>query len=186
MKKRVLLIAVFIILLCSTIGAFAYEQKSKAYSWMASYDRTGQLNLYASLGLYYYGFDVGGGPEFILGNFDVSGIPLEWGIAVKGLVGFANFGGFTWTDWGVGPLATLHWGIDGGGPLKFDFYFGLGLGIAGSSANYGYYPYGSGIGVGFASADGVAWHFSENISAILDYSYFGFYSLWGIGLRFNL
>jgi len=186
MKRRVLFITLVVLFLCSTTAAFAYEQKSKAYSWMASYDGTGQINLYAACGFYYYGIAIGGGPEFILGNFDVSGVPLEWGIAAKGLVGFANHAGFTWTDWGIGPLVTLHWGIDAGGPLKFEWYLGLGLGISGSSTNYGYYPYGSGVGFGFASADGVAWHFSENISAILDYSYFGYYSLFGIGLRFNL
>ncbi len=186
MNRRIVLAAAVVLLMLSAVGAFAFEQKSRAYPWMASFDRTGQVNLYAAVGFYYYGIDVGGGPEFILGNFDVSGIPLEWGIAVKGLVGFANFGGFTWTDWGFGPLVTLHWGIDGGGPLKFEWYGGLGLGISGSTANYGYYSYGTGTGFGFATADGLAWHFSENISLLLDYSYFGFYSLYGVGLKFNL
>jgi hypothetical protein len=176
MKRRIVVMLAAVLLVCSAVGAFAFEQKSKTYPWMASFDKTGQINIYAGVGFYYYGIDVGGGP----------GIPLAWGIAVKGLVGFANFGGFTWIDWGLGPLVTLHWGVDGGGPLKFDFYGGLGLGISGSSANYGYFSYGSGIGFGFASDDGVAWHFSNNISAILDYAYFGYYSLGEIGLRFDL
>ncbi len=186
MKRRLVGIIAIAVLLIAASNAFAFEQKSKAYPWMATFNKAGQVNIYAAVGFYYYGIDVGGGPEFIISNFDVSGIPLEFGIAVKGLVGFANFGGFSWTDWGVGPLATLHWGIDGGGPLKFDWYIGLGLGISGSTANYGYYNYGTGTGFGFATTDGVAWHFSNNISAILDYSYFGFYSLYGIGLRFDL
>ena len=110
MKRRLVGIIAIAVLLIAASNAFAFEQKSKAYPWMATFNKAGQVNIYAAVGFYYYGIDVGGGPEFIISNFDVSGIPLEFGIAVKGLVGFANFGGFSWTDWGVGPLATLHLG----------------------------------------------------------------------------
>jgi hypothetical protein len=186
MKRRVVVAVVLALLLCSAVGSFAFEQKSTAYPWMASFNKTGQLNLYAAIGLYYYGFDLDAGPEFILGNFNISGVPLEWGLMARGLLGFASFGGTSWVDYGVAPMVTLHWGTDFGGPLKFDWYVGLGLGISGSTVNYGYYSYGSGIGLGFSSADGVAWQILENLSVILDYAYSGYFSVWGVGVRLNL
>jgi len=109
MKQRVAGIVATIVLLFVATGAFAFEQKSKTYPWMASFNQTGQVNIYAAVGLYYYGYDLGGGAELILGNFDVSGIPLEWGLAVKGVDGFASYFGTSWIDWGLGPLVTLHW-----------------------------------------------------------------------------
>ncbi len=186
MKRKVLVLVAVALLLVSSVGAFAFEQKSTVYPWMASFNKTGQLNLYGAIGFYYYGFDLDVGPEVILGNFNVSGIPLEWGVMARGLLGFASFAGFTWMDYGVAPMVTLHWGTDFGSPWKFEWYLGLGLGIAGSTANYGYYSYGSGVGFGFASADGVAWHFSENISLILDYAYSGYFSVYGVGVKLNL
>ena len=186
MKRKAVVFVALALLLFSAVGAFAYEQKSKTYPWMASFNKTGQLNLYAAVGFYYVGFDVSGGPEVILGNFDISGVPFQWGIMARGLVGFASFAGVSWIDWGAAPMITLHWGVDFGSPWKFEFYGGLGLGLYGTGGTYysaftGYGPF-----FGFASADGVAWHFSENVSLIVDYTYTGWVSVYGVGLKLNI
>jgi hypothetical protein len=186
MKRRLVLVFVAVLLAVSTASAFAFEQKSKTYPWMASFNGTGQLNIYAAVGFYYVGYDVTGGLEFILGNFNISGVPFEWGIEARGLVGFASFSGFgSWIDWGAAPLVTLHWGIDGGGLAKFDFYGGIGLGLYGTGGTYytftGYGPF-----LGFAGAGGVAWHFANNFALILDSAYVGWTGTYGIGLKVSL
>lgn len=186
MKRKIVPLIAIALLLGSAVGAFAYEQKSKVYSWMASFNRTGQLNLYAAVGFYYVGFDVDGGPEVILANFDVGGVPLQFGVMARGLIGFGSFAGASWTDWGVAPMATLHWGIDVGNPWKFEFYIGLGAGIWGTTGTYYTAFSGAGPFFGFASADGVAWHVSENISIIIDYAYTGWVSVYGVGVKLNI
>jgi hypothetical protein len=186
MKRKLVLAFVAVLLVLSTASAFAFEQKSKTYPWMASFDKTGQLNLYAAVGFYYVGYDLTGGLEFILGNFDIAGIPFEWGIEARGVVGFASFSGFgSWIDWGAAPLITLHWSVDGGGLAKFEFYGGLGLGLYGTGGSYyaftGYGPF-----FGFAGAGGVAWHFANNFALILDSAYVGWTGTYGVGLKVSL
>lgn len=185
MKRRIVVVLAIALLLCSAVGAFAFEEKSKTYPWMASFNRSGQFNLYAAIGYYYVGFDVAGGLEAILGNFNVAGIPLQWGIAARGLAGFGSSAGFgNWIDWGVAPMITLHWGVDFNGLLKFELYAGLGLGLYGTTGTY--YSFAGGPFFGFASSDGVAWHFADNFSLILDYSYVGWTSVYGVGLKLNI
>jgi len=186
MKKRIMFLAMLVLLVLSSVSAFAFEEKSRAYPWMASFDKTGQLNIYAAVGFYYVGYDVTGGLEFILGNFDISGVPFEWGIEGRGLVGFASVSGFgSWTDWGAAPLVTLHWSIDGGGLAKFEFYVGLGLGLYGTGGTYytftGYGPF-----FGFAGNGGVAWHFANNFALILDSAFVGWTGTVGIGLKVSI
>jgi len=82
-------------------------------------------------------------------------------------------------------MATLHWGVDFGSILKFDWYVGLGLAISGTTGTY--YGYGSGgIGFGFANADGVVWHFSDNLALTVEYAYAPNVSAGGIGIQFKL
>jgi hypothetical protein len=187
MTKKIVAISLAV-LLCVAVGAFAKETKpSKTYPWMASYNQPGQLNLYASVGWYGYGIELSAGPEFIIGSFDIADIPLEWGITVRGLVGFGGFLGYaSWIDWGVAPMAALHWGVDLGGALKFDWYVGLGLAISGSTGTY--YSWGSSGGLNFgpASFNGVTWQFSDNIGLIAEYAYAGYVSVGGVGVKFNL
>jgi hypothetical protein len=184
MSKRIIAVSLVLILF-GALGAFATEQKSKTFPWMATYDRTGQLNLYASVGWYGYGLDVVVGPEFIISSFDLAGIPLSFGVSMRGMVGFGSFLGYAaWIDWGVAPLATLHWGVDLGSILKFDWYAGLGLGINGTTGTYWAWP--GGIGFGFASFDGIAWHFSDNLALVLEYAYNGYASMGGIGVELSL
>jgi hypothetical protein len=186
MLKKIGVVAV-VLMLCMTMGAFAAETKSSQFPWMASYDQPGNFNLYASVGFYGYGIDVNVGPEIIIGKFDIAGIPLSWGVTVRGLVGFASFLGYaSWIDWGVAPMATLHWGVDLGSIWKFDWYIGLGVGVSGSTGSYYSYLNSSGIGIGFASSDGVVWHFSNNFGLVVDYAYTGYVSAAGVGIQMKL
>jgi hypothetical protein len=185
--KKIMSVAL-VILLAASVGAFAKETKpSKTFPWMVSYNQPGQLNLYASVGWYGLGIDLSAGPEIILGAFDIAGIPLEWGVTVRGLVGFASFFGYaSWVDWGVAPMASLHWGVDFGGPLKFDWWAGLGVGISGSTGTYYSYLSSGPIGIGFASFNGGAWQFSDNFALIAEYAYTGYVSVAGVGIKMNL
>ncbi len=182
MKRRILVGIVLALLLCSTVGAFA---ASKPFPWLASHNKPGQLNLYGSVGFYGFGIDINAGPEIIIGQFDIGGIPLEWGVMARGLVGFSTFLGYgSWIDWAVAPAATLHWGVDFGDPWKFDWYIGLGLSISGST---GTYYVGSGtVGFGFATFDGVAWQFSKNLAVVVEYGYTPYMSAAGVGVKLSL
>ncbi len=176
--KRKIVAVVLVLLLAVAFGAFAKETKpSKQFPWMASFNQPGQVVLYAAAGFYGFGFDLLGGPEFIIGAFNLGGIPLEWGVTVKGMVGFASFLGYaSWVDWGV----------DFGSPWKFDWYIGAGLGISGSTGTYYKFLGGAGPWFGFATSDGVAWHFSDNFALIADYAYTGLVSVYGIGVKWNI
>ncbi len=181
MKRRVVIVLVVVLLLCSSAGVFA---AAKPASWMTSFNKDGQLNVYGSVGFYGFGIDINAGPEITIGHFDIAGIPFEWGAMVRGMVGFSSFLGYTsWIDWAVAPAVTLHFGADFGSPWRFDWYAGLGLGISGTTGTY--YNY-TGVGFGLASFDGVAWHFSNNLSLIVEYGYTYYLSTAGIGLKLNL
>jgi hypothetical protein len=174
MKKRILFAVAIVLLVAGAAGAFA-ETKSKTFPWMASYDKAGQLNVYAAAGFYGYGLEVNAGPEFMIQQFDLGGIPLSWGVTVRGVVGldlFYNLG----LSWGVGPMAALHWGVDFGKPWKFDWYVAMGIGVG---SGYGLLP------VGFATADGIAWHLTDKLAVIADYAYVGI-STAGIGVKLTL
>jgi hypothetical protein len=183
MKRRIVVGLVIALMLVSTFGAFA---ASNPFPWMVSHNKPGQINVYGSVGFYGLGIDINAGPEIIFGQFDIAGIPLEWGAMVRGMVGFAGWLGYSWIDWAVAPAVTLHWGIDLGGALKFDWYLGLGLGITGTAGSY-YTGYGSNsVGFGFATFDGVAWQFSKNIALIAEYGYTSYMSTAGVGVKFSL
>ena len=181
MKRKMVVGLVLVLMVVSAWGAFAAgETKSKTFPWMASYDNPGQLNLYAAVGFYGFGIDINAGPEFIITKFEPAGIPLELGVTARGLIGFSGFLGLSWIDWAVAPMATLHWGVDFGSIWKFDWYIGAGLSISGTTGTY--YNY-SGVGFGFATDDGVAWHFSDNLALIVDFTYTPYITSGGIGLK---
>ena len=187
--KRIAAI-VMLVLVVSTASVFAKETKSADIPWMASFDHGGDLNLYAAAGLSYWGLNVSGGPEFMISQFDVGPVPLSFGIMVRGLVAFPVFlTGYDWMEWGVAPMASLHWAVDFGAPWKFDFYATLGLGIYGFTGTYSSYfsswGYGA-VNFGFASFQGVAWHFSDNFALILDSGYVGWTYSYGLGIKVKL
>ncbi len=189
MRRKIVVGLVVLLMLAVAAGAFAAgETKSKTYPWMASFDNPGQLNLYGSVGFYGLGISINAGPEFMVAKFEPGGIPLELGVMARGVVGFSSFLGLSWIDWAVPVTATLHWSVDFGSPWKFDWYIGAGLSISGSTGSYwSTYGLGTGaIGFGFASADGVAWHFSNNLALVVEYAYTPYLYAAGIGLKFAL
>jgi hypothetical protein len=185
MKRKIVVVLALALMVVSTFGAFAAgETKSSTYPWMASFDKPGQLNLYAAVGFYGYGIDINVGPELIFAKFEPAGIPLELGGTVRGLIGFSSFLGYTsWIDWAVAPMVTLHWGVDFGSIWKFDWYIGAGLAISGTTGTYWGY---NGVGFSFASSDGVAWQFSNNFALIFDYAYTWYMSSAGLGIKWAL
>jgi len=180
--KRIACI-VFAALLASSAMAFANETKSSQIPWMASFDHGGDLNFYGTVGLSYYGLSASAGPEFMINQFDAGGVPLSLGIMVRGVATFASYYGYNWISWGAAPAVSLHWGVDFGGPAKFDLYAALGLGIYGFSQAFLNY---STINFGFAFFSGIAWHFSDAIALIIDSGYVGWAYEYGIGLKLKL
>lgn len=180
--KKILSVAL-VLLLCVAFGAFAKETKSSKFPWMVSYNQPGQFNLYASAGFYGFGLEVSAGPELMMGSFDIAGVPLEWGLTARGLIGFSSYFGYaSWLDWGVAAMGTIHWGVDFGGPLKFDWYVGLGPSLSGSTGTY----YGSSLMPWLANFDGVTWQFSDNFALIVEYTYTYYASIGGVGIKMNL
>ena len=181
MKKRIVVSLVLVLLMCATFGAFAAD---KMFPWMASYNKAGHINVYGGVGYYWGGFDVAAGAEYIVGEFDIAGVPLEWGIMAQATLGFANYSYSSGLDWGAAPMASLHWGTNFGNNLKFDFYISAGLGVYGGS--YWSYWNSGAVGFGFASYEGVTWMFSNNLGLLLEYGYIGWTSTGAIGVTWKL
>jgi hypothetical protein len=183
MKKRIIVGVVLVLMVCAAFGAFAAD---KQFPWMASYNKPGQFNVYGSVGFYGLGIDLNAGPEIIIGQFEIGPVPLEWGVMVRGMLGFAGWLGYTWIDWAVAPAVSLHWGLDFGSPWKFDIFVAAGAGINGSAGTY-YAGYGSGaIGFTFATFNGVSWQFSKNFGLIVEYGYTYYLSTFGVGIKWSL
>jgi hypothetical protein len=137
------------------------------------------------VGYYWGGLDVAVGAEYIVGQFDIGGVPLEWGIMAQGILGFAtSFGYNNGIDWGIAPMGSLHWGTNFGGMSKFDFFVSAGLGIYGGS--YWTYWNSGALGFGFASYEGVIWMFSNNLGLLAEYGYIGWTSTGAVGIVWKL
>jgi hypothetical protein len=187
--KKVLI--VLFALICASGLVFAADKapaKQKAssnddLSWMTSYNDPGKVNAYGSVGLYGYGLDASVAGEYILNKFNIGPVPLEWGLEGRGVMGFGSYSGYSsWVDWGIAPMATLHWGVNFGKPWRFDAYIGAGAGFYGTTGTY----WSNGNGLGFASWDGVAWYFADKMALIAEGGYIGHTSSGGIGLKMNL
>lgn len=175
--KRILFISLFLFVLLYS-GVFADSMTG------AQYNDPGQINLTGVVGFSGWGLSVGVGAERIMGDLTfIPEFPMEWGLAARGIFTFYLFAGYTGFDYGAAPLATLHKGFNFGDNLEFDFTFGLGLGLYGYS--YGYYGwnYSEPIKLGFASFDSVSWKWKEDLWLTLEYSYVGWNSVYGIGIR---
>ena len=181
MKKVLLVLAVA--LLAAGLASAAGAKSSGDLSWMTSYNEPGQINVYASAALDPFGVDGSVAGEYIVGKFNIGEVPLEWGAEARANLAFDSFLGYAnWMDWGVAPMATLHWGVDFGKPWKFDFYVGAGVGVYGTTGDY----YDNGIHVGFASYNGVSWQFSDKIALLSEGGYIGYSGVWGLGAKFKL
>ncbi|MGA2480220.1 MAG: hypothetical protein ABSG63_15815 [Spirochaetia bacterium] len=181
MKKKILLTAVLVLLLSSALGAFAADN---SYAWMTSYNKPNHINVYGGVGYYFGGFSVTGGAEYIISDFNIGPVPLEWGIMAQAILGFSNYSYTTGLDWGAAPMASLHWGTNFGGGAKFDFFISAGLGLYGG-AYWAFYNTGA-VGLGFASYDGAMWMFSNNLGLLLEYGYIGWTSTAAIGVVWKL
>jgi hypothetical protein len=183
MKSKVLILTLILSICCAGL---AVADGNSAFPWAVSYNKDGQLNLYGAVGLYgFWGVEASAGAEMILGQFDIAGIPLDWGVAARAIVNLPLFTGYGfWIDWGAAPMATLHLGTDFGGIWKFEWYIGLGLGLYGSTSTYSGW-WSPPFGIGFGTVDGVAWRMTDNLSIIVDYAYIGT-SSYGIGVELKL
>jgi hypothetical protein len=166
MRKRIIVGLVAAFLIGGVLTA-------SAQSVFASYNKAGQLNLYASAG--YGGYSTFGAavsPELIMGAFTLGPIPLEWGLMATGVVNFLPGFGI-----GAGAMATLHMGVI----WNLDFFIGAGLGAT-------ILP---GFGIGLTQTAGVSYKLSSNLTVLAQDTYIGSFGasdlgVYGIGLRLNL
>jgi len=182
--KRITVIGLLLVVMVSG-GMFADSVTE------ANYNAKGQVNLTGVVGLNVYGLSVGAGAELIMGDLNfIPEFPMEWGLAARGLFSFYLVSGYSGIDYGAAPLATLHKGFNFGDNLEFDFTLGLGLGLYGYSYSWDYglgtYNYSEPIKFGFASIDSVSWKMNEKLWLTLEYSYVGWQSIYGVGVRIVL
>jgi hypothetical protein len=182
MAKKIISIAI-VLMLFATLGAFAYERKSKDIPMLATFDQPGHLNITVTGG-YSWSYGASVGAELALGEFDVGPFPMAWGIEGRGVIGFDIYG----IDFAAAGLAKFHSGFDLGSNLKFEYYVGLGAG-AFMSLGYG------GLGIGIAQSAGVVWMFSDTLGLAIDnvdfWSIFGnpwwsYYYYAGVGVLLKL
>jgi hypothetical protein len=157
MKK----LLVVLVLAAVATGAFAEDV-------FASFNKPGNVNLYASAGWYYWP-EVSVAAEYVVGEFKVGSVPFDWGVAVRGGMDFWSGG----IDYSVGALATLHLGL---GMFPLEFYASLGACFYGPTAAF---P------VTVASYGGMTWWFAKNMGLLVENGYLGWY-FWGVGLEFKL
>jgi hypothetical protein len=183
MKKRIVVGIVLVLMLCVTFGAFAAEKKSSQIPWIVSYNKAGNLDLSITGGYSWYGFGANVAAEFFLGQFDLGPIPLSWGIAAQGSLGFGVFSG---VGIGAAALPTLNFGVDFGSIWKFEWAVGLGLGVTfdtwGGTAPFG---------IGIAQTARWFWWFSNNLALTVDEGYinafgWGSWYFYGLGITLKL
>ncbi len=158
MKK---LFVVLVVLLAVGTGAFAADV-------FASYNKPGDLNVYASVGWYVFP-EVSVAAEYVIGEFALGPVPFDWGVAVRGGMDFWSGG----IDYAIGALATLHTGLVA---FPLEFYASIGAAFHGPTAAF---P------VAFATYGGVTWWFSKNLGLVLENGYLGWY-FWGVGVELKI
>lgn len=158
MKK---LCVVLLVLTAVAAGAFAEDV-------FTSFNAPGDINLYASVGYYWYP-EVSVAAEYVIGEFALGPLPFDWGVAVRG--GINIWGGGI--GYAVAALATLHTGL---AVFPLEFYASIGAAFYGPTVAF---P------VSFASYGGATWWFSKNVGLLLENGYLGWY-YWGVGVEFKL
>ena len=73
---------VVLVLVVVAAGAFADDI-------FASYNKPGNINIYAAVGWYHY-FEVTVAAEYMIGEFTLGTLPFDWGVAVRGGMDFAG------------------------------------------------------------------------------------------------
>ena len=157
--KKLLVVLVLVVV---AAGAFADDI-------FGSYNKPGNMNIYAAVGWYYFP-EVTVAAEYMLGEFTLGTVPLDWGVAVRGGMDFDSSG----FDFGVGALATLHLGLT---VIPVEFYASLGVCYHNYNAPV--------IPVTVASFGGATWWFSKNIGLLVENGYLGWY-FWGVGVQVKI
>lgn len=183
--KKVLIIVLLILLLSVSIYAKGSKSKNSEFEeFFTSYMKTGDLSIYASIG-YWWGITLNAGADLILGEWKIANIfPLDYAVGARFLFESWSYLGYGSTYWGLAPMFIVHWGWNN---MNLDFYEGIGLGFYGYTTNLSSDPYGwSPFGLGFAAVSGVTWYFSKNMGLILEYSYVGYVSTYGVGITMKM
>jgi hypothetical protein len=180
MKKRMLALA----LLLALVVPFAAVAEETYYQ---------PGNVLPSIGVgaswWSYGFTVSvyPGVEFMLAKVKIAEVvPLDFGVAVKGLFGFSTGAYSGYMHLGAGVFGTVHWGLRGmDWDLDFldpvDLWWGIGLAVV------GHLPAGwwTGSLFNFATAGGVNWFLNDRLAIMFGGSYWG-YGGGYIGLQYKL
>jgi hypothetical protein len=194
MNKRLVSLVLVVAMAAASVSAFAADKakkddgkkttqtakkaESSTVPWAASYYKAGQLDAYAGVGYGYLGIGGSVDAEYIIGAFNVGGVPLQYGARVNAWVGFDSYG----LEWCVDPQATLHLGTKFGG-FKLDWYIAIGASI-GSNPYYSYWYDRADLGFWFSESDGVTWFFSDKAALTIDYTY-AYVSRESIGVTFK-
>lgn len=160
------------ILLFVLVTAGAFGQ-----GWAKSYNKDGQVNLEASVG-YLWGLTLTVGGEWIIGEFRIDTVPIDFGVMVKGnLQIWDTYVGYSGVYWGAAPLFSLHMGL---ADFPLEWFISAGVGFYGYGSSVPGYP---GFNFGFATFDGLIFHLSDMFGILVEYGYIGASHTWGAGLE---
>jgi hypothetical protein len=191
-KQAIFALIVFTFLGLSLPGFSEAKKKARAAapesgagtSWMTSYNEASQFNLYAVAGVGFSSLTASLGGEYVIGEFNIDVVPLQWGVMVRGILGYnTSYGDGEYLDWGVAPMVSLHWCTDWGQHAGFEFYAAVGLGLDGGVAHDN-----SGVSspLGVASSVGLGWYFSDSMALVLDFTHIGYTNCFSLGVKINL
>lgn len=183
MKKKFLFFIFFVLISFILFSNFLFAQSSEKI--FESYYKNGQLSIYASVG-WWWGITISGTAELILGEWNIADVmPVDYGIAAKGIFETWSYFGYSETYIGIAPMFMMHTGF---ADIGIDYFVGLGVGFAlyNSSDNYYYFYYRKPFEIGFAATSGVVYYLSKNFGLILEYAYIGWVSIWGVGIQLKL
>jgi len=116
------------------------------------------------------------GVEVMLLKFKIANtVPIDIGVAAKGLFGFSTYFGYSFVHLGVGGFGVIHWGPRGmDWDVKwldnFDFWWGIGIAVTGHIPA-AYWTYGL---VNFATTAGVNYFLNDRFALTFAGSYWGY------------
>jgi len=180
MRNTVLRLAVAIVALALPAAAFAQVE-----NWEGHFEAK-NVALSAGVGASYRSGDLGvagyPGAEFIVAKWKSGDVvPLSFGIAARGLLGFSTSRGLVY---GGGAFGTFHLGLKGLDIPEvlqnLDFYVGVGVAFTWSSY------YATGYGLGINSYGGLNYFLSDKLAVQLEESYWGYYAGTTVGLLLKL
>lgn len=182
--KRMLMLLLFTAALVVLVPASLFAQSSSGFT---SYYKPGNVALTADVGggTYYTSFSLAiyPGAEFLLAKYRVGDyLPLDFGVAARGRIGFDSAIGGAGLDLGAGGFGTIHVGFRGiPGDLgkilgRFDLFAGFGAVFDFVSPLY--YQ-----GLGFGEFSGLNYFLTDNLAVSLSNQWWHNYFDGTIGLR---